>query len=358
MSRLAGGKPPKYVALAEEIRSQIQSGVLQPGDRLATFAEMCAQHKVTPTTITNVYSLLQQERLIICERGRGTFVATPPPKAATGLIGVSGLGHMQHPFAAGLMRGFTKEASKCGLELLLVDATFSREWERVDGVITHGTEAPEVLRDLPPGMPAVVVHASVPNAVCVDADDHSGVSALIEHLLSQGHRRIAAMLDSLSPRRVSAYRDSLHAAGIEADPHWIRYVRVETEKDISYAETAYRTMKQWLSEDWGALDCTAIVAQNDDAAHGVIEALRQAGIRVPEEISVTGFDGTEIGSYSKPALTTVEVPLEEIGAAAVELLQRQIQGETVRPMTLTMPVSLKVRDSSGWHCRNTVETSA
>lgn len=336
---------PKYIALADELRSQIATGALQPGDKLPTFAQMCAKHDVTPTTVTNVYALLKQEGLIICERGRGSFVAEPQ-KTATGLIGVANMASSLHPYSMELMRGFQETASRYGYELLLIDENLPRDWQRMDGVIAHGSDAAGILCRLPKGMPAVAVMASVPDAVCVTADDYAGICELMEHLLSLGHRRIAALLDPLSPRRLSGYRAVLHEAGIAPDPRWTRFVHLNMDQKRYYAQLGHEGMQQWLAEDWDELGCTAIVTQNDDTANGVIMALQEAGKQVPEAISVTGFDGAALGSYLRPSLTTVRVPLQEIGVSAIELLQKQIEGEKVRPSTLTLPVTVVTGDST------------
>jgi DNA-binding LacI/PurR family transcriptional regulator len=346
-------KAPKYATLASQIRGQIREDILKPGDRLPSIAEMCSEHGVTPTTISKVYSVLQQEGLIECGRGRGTFVATPPEKILTGIIGISGITslHAQnpysHPHSAATMRGFIETASKAGFELLLLNENSTREWDRLDGVITYGSEAEEVLSQLPTDMPAVTTLFTVPNVPGVVADDHAGINLLVDHLVSLGHRRIATLLDPLSPRRLSAYTEALYRAEIEPKSKWIRRISLDVEHERYYPEVGYDAMKQWLREDWRDLDCTAIVTQNDDTANGVIEALREAGRFVPEEVSVTGFDGTEVGSYLKPQLTTVEVPLQQVGAAAMELLLQQIQGTKVRPITMTLPVSLKIGESTG-----------
>ncbi len=337
---------PKYIALAQELRSQIEKGKLQPGDRLPTFAEMCARHDVTPTTVSSVYALLKQEGLIICERGRGSFVAEPPEKTTTGLIGVANMASSLHPYSVELMRGFQEAASSHGRELLLIDETLPRDWERMDGVIAHGSDAAEILCRLPKGMPAVAVMTSIADAVCVAADDYAGICELMEHLLSLGHRRIAAMFDPLSPRRLSGYRAVLHEAGLTPDSRWARFIHLNIAHKQYYSQLGYEAMQQWLKEDWDELGCTAIVTQNDDTANGVLAALHEAGKRVPEDVSVTGFDGAASGTYVRPSLTTVRVPLQEIGVSAIELLQKQIDGETVRASTLTLPVTLVTSDST------------
>ena len=84
-------------------------------------------------------------------------------------------------------------------------------------------------------------------------------------------------------------------------------------------------MQTWLANNWQQAGCTALLAHNDYVAIGVMDALREAGLRVPDDIAVVGFDGLEVGQFVSPRLTTVEVPLHEIGAQAVEMLCAQIE---------------------------------
>ena len=102
-----------------------------------------------------------------------------------------------------------------------------------------------------------------------------------------------------------------------------------------------RRMELWLEHGWRELGCTAIMAHNDSTAIGVMRALGKAGLRVPEDVSVIGFDGTPLCEYSTPPLTTVEVPLHEIGARALQLLQEQIHDRNVVPERVILPVRFK-----------------
>ena len=114
-------------------------------------------------------------------------------------------------------------------------------------------------------------------------------------------------------------------------------------------------MAEWLDKDWKRSGLTAVLAQNDEVAIGIMDAIRAAGLRVPNDISVIGFDGTEEGAHAKPELTTVAVPLEKIGATAMELLLRQVREEPVEANVITLPSRLQVRASTA---NTKVETGA
>ncbi|SEB55505.1 LacI family DNA-binding transcriptional regulator [Microbacterium hydrocarbonoxydans] len=91
---------------------------------------------------------------------------------------------------------------------------------------------------------------------------------------------------------------------------------------------------------------TALVAANDQMALGAIDAFRSAGIRVPDDVRVTGFDGIEAGALSRPALTTVRQPMIDLGRAAVQLLARRLERPDAAPMTVRLPLQILVRESS------------
>src|SRR5690606_6745856 len=120
--------------------------------------------------------------------------------------------------------------------------------------------------------------------------------------------------------RLAGYRDALQAAGIEPVHEWTRTLAGTPSVDLR--QTGYESTRSWLQDDWHELACTALLSHNDEAAIGAIEAFTERGLSVPEQVSVVGFDGTEMSEYSRPRLTTVEVPLREIGKTAMELLLR------------------------------------
>ena len=125
-----------------------------------------------------------------------------------------------------------------------------------------------------------------------------------------------------------AYQETLRGAGIEPDPRWVRPLIPYPESWINYksfVDRGYEKMKLWLGSNWAELNCTAILAHNDETAIGVIQALNDVGISAPDQVSVIGFDGTEISDYVRPNLATVKVPLEEVGAVATAILLRQIR---------------------------------
>ena len=100
-------------------------------------------------------------------------------------------------------------------------------------------------------------------------------------------------------------------------------------------------MSDWLRSGFKKLGCTAVFAQNDLAAIGAIRALQEAGLRVPEDVSVLGYDGTQVCRLFSPTIAAVAIPLHKIGATAMELLTRQISSGKASNETIVLPAEFQ-----------------
>ena len=160
----------------------------------------------------------------------------------------------------------------------------------------------------------------------VSIDDYASGYSAVEHLISLGHRRIAALVPSLSDSSVSelrycGYCAALKDKGIEQDKALI----AEAGGCFEMPE-AYEGMKKLL--DSGA-DFTAVFAASDTVAIGAMKAIEDRGLRIPEDISVIGIDGLVVSEYSNPTLTTLVQPAEEMGRRSVEMLMALLEGRKV-----------------------------
>jgi LacI family transcriptional regulator len=164
-----------------------------------------------------------------------------------------------------------------------------------------------------------------------------------QHLLDLGHRRIGTIIGpqdrQVSQTRLRGYQRALLAAGIEASPDLM-------EESDWLVEGGYAATRRLLER---VPDLTAIFAQNDMMAVGVLGALRDLGRRVPEDFSVVGCDDIALSAYTVPALTTVHLPFYETGEMAVQLLLDMIAKRTTDPKKILLPVHLVQRAStSAW----------
>lgn len=342
---------PKYLKIAQYLRKRIEDGELQPGDRLPSFVEMRTDYGATPATVERVYADLERDDLIRREPNRGTFVAEKPRRRGTGLIGFVGssFAARREPYFAAIVEGIEEVIWREERRILLLDANSPQGWDQVDGVLICRPHAVEqCMQHLPKGLPCVTLMAAVEGYSSVMADDFEGVRSAINHLIALGHRRIAYMIESAYPilrLRTAGYLDALRDKGIEAD--WLRKAPASHfDMNLDYREWGRHCMRQWLQEDWAEQNITAILAQNDTTALGIMESLQEAGIGVPDEVSVIGFDNIELCDCVTPSLTSIEVPLHKIAATGVELLLRHIASAETEISKTILPTKLRVRNST------------
>ncbi len=179
------------------------------------------------------------------------------------------------------------------------------------------------------------------DAPYVGATNWLGGRSAARHLLELGHRRLAAISGPAHVlccgARLDGYRSAVEAAGIRLDPGLVKRV------DLCHEE-GYRAALELLR---GPDRPTAIFTGNDVQALGVYQAARELGLRIPEDLSVVGFDDLPVVSWVDPPLTTVHQPLVEMAAAATELALALGRGERPTRLRMELATSLTVRQSSG-----------
>ena len=185
--------------------------------------------------------------------------------------------------------------------------------------------------------PRLPLDARIP---AVAAANTSGADSATRHLLDLGHRRIAAITGPREWLATEERRRGCHAALASAG--MLPDLSLEIESDFEIAGGA-RAAEGLLSLPDPP---TAIFAFNDNLAIGTIQAARAHGLRVPEDLSVVGFDDSEHASLITPALTTVRQPLAEMGRTAVNLLRRLLDGQRVETLHVELGTRLVVRSST------------
>jgi LacI family transcriptional regulator len=174
----------------------------------------------------------------------------------------------------------------------------------------------------------------------VDADSLSGARLATEHLLSLGHRRIAMLagrpdLESAKLRE-QGYREAMAAAGVPVGEGSVRVGGYDAELSRSAAHELLDDPRR----------PTAVFAANDVTAIATIEVALSQGLRVPEDLSVVGFDNIPESALCNPQLTTVSQPIRTMGERAVEMLIRLIREQPVEQTHLTLATELVVRGST------------
>ncbi len=209
----------------------------------------------------------------------------------------------------------------------------------VEGLIAIDTELL-----IEPVLPVVAVsgHTSLPGVTSVVLDHEHAASSALTHLIELRHRKIAFMkgqpFSSDSEDRFNAIAKVAGQLGLEIDPDLI----IQLEMDTSSPELGYPAVRELARR---RTDFTALLAFNDISAIGAIRALRDEGLRVPEDVSVIGFDDIESAAFYNPSLTTVRQPLRQMGAIAARTLLEKIQGVAF-PAEIAVQPELIAREST------------
>ena len=192
------------------------------------------------------------------------------------------------------------------------------------------------------GFPVLFVGAGEEGPAIV-ADNEGGIRQAIDHLIEHGHRKIVFIAGSREDIqgdtgvRLNAYREALEAHDLPVDSRLIVYGR-------HVYDGGYRAMQEILAS---GRTFSAVLASNDESAMGAMQALREAGMEIPGDVAVIGFDDRPEGLVQVPALTTIHVPLFDIGYRSVVRMFEYLTGKGTHEATTSVPTRLIVRESCG-----------
>jgi DNA-binding LacI/PurR family transcriptional regulator len=209
-----------------------------------------------------------------------------------------------------------------------------------EGIIAIDTA---LQHELPIPVVAVAGHRKIAGVTNVVLDHQLAAELSLRHLYQLGHRRIAFMRgQSFSSDSDDRWRSLVAVArelGIGIRPE----LTIQLERDLTSPELGYPVVQELLKHRRAF---TAIVSFNDVAAIGAIRALRDANLRVPEDVSVIGFDDIQVAAYHNPRLTTIRQPLRDMGETAARILLQRLQGFKDYPMELAVPPELIIRETT------------
>lgn len=274
-------------------------------------------------------------------------------KKTTNTIGLV-IPDILNPFYPGVASGIEDKAVKGGYSVFFCNTNHDKKREilslkllaekRVDGIIlAPGLEDSNVSDSLTSGdIPIVHIcrRYTDANKSFVVIDDERGGFLATKHLIEQGYKKIGfigAKDQSLNlNERFEGYVQAFHKFGLEIDE---RYIYSSDFK----RQTGYRIVRNMLAN--GEYP-RAIFAENDLLALGVIQGIREAGLSIPEDIAVVGFDDIPIASFPEVQLTTICQPKHEMGEIAVSILLDQLSGRNTQPRKVILEPRLIVRKSS------------
>jgi DNA-binding LacI/PurR family transcriptional regulator len=264
-----------------------------------------------------------------------------------------------NPFFALFSEGVAHAAEDLGYELHFISPlhgslALAVGRATVDGVVAIGLSAdhPEVGQIQAAGLPMVTVDADdLEGHSSVVVDDEAGAGAAADHIVGLGHRELLVIAvegpvsasgdvqsHGVTDRRLRGYRAVLTAAGIHLADDRV----VAGRASIDGGAAAFQ--RAWAL----GIRPTAVLAMSDAMAIGAMRAARELGLRIPDDLSVVGFDDIDLAAHVDPPLTTVHQPIRQKGADAVRLLLAEVeQREANRPEHLRLETRLIVRGSTG-----------
>ncbi|RUT30586.1 LacI family transcriptional regulator [Paenibacillus zeisoli] len=331
---------------------------------MITIYDIARQTGYSPTTVSKVFNgytdVSQKTRRIILDTAAELgYVPNANARSLTtkrswtiGMLFVEPAGSgIRHPYFGGVIDGFKKVATSKGYDLMFISKDIGGrksgylehcKIRGVDGVIVilpdHADPYFHELLDS--SIPMVMLDQKSASHSTVSSDNIQGGITAVEYLYSLGHHRIAHISGGLATfageKRHQGYQMALNKLGIAVKPEYI------AEGPVDYSiESGYSAMQKLL--ELQELP-TAVFAAGDNLAVGAIQAIRERGLRVPEDISIIGFDDIEMAQFLTPALTTIRQDTHLLGSRAADLLISNIEGANAVQCEI-LPTELVIRDT-------------
>jgi DNA-binding LacI/PurR family transcriptional regulator len=263
---------------------------------------------------------------------------------------------LRDPFIPNVMTGIGRVSRSQGYRLLVEHINRMEDIGKIRSllkgkeiaglVISNFQAAADVIRPLfEEGYPIVLLQrdsSGFADINSVSIDHLGGVRKLTEHLLNLGHRTIACIGyttagDAQVARRFGMFRQVVEAAGSKVEARYVRYGSFDPE-------SGYDAMKSLLEER--PLP-TAVYGMNDLMALGAIRAIHEAGLRIPDDIAVVGYDDMRFSAFTYPPLTTVHAPEVELGQEAGKMVVSMIDGSKIENSHVSLETELVIRASCG-----------
>ncbi|BCN30333.1 GntR family transcriptional regulator [Anaeromicropila herbilytica] len=331
----------KYYILMEELKNAILSGKIKPGEKLPSENELSLKYSISRHTVRKALSILTNEGYIIAEHGKGTYCSERLKNhSASKNIAVVTTYISDYIFPR-LIKGIDNVLTANGYSIILKNTGNSRKNEarclddimtkNIDGLIIEPSKSDIYCKNINQynnldqlGIPYVFIqgtYQSLKDKPSILMDDMEGSYMLTKYLIELGHKSIVGIFkvdDSQGVLRHKGYVKALNEAGFPYDPDKVIWFHTE-DRDIKPKESIKDIILSKVQID-------GIVCYNDQIAYEVIRELQDMNKKVPEDISVTGYDDSMIASNGPIKLTTIAHPKEKLGEMAAELLLEKIHG--------------------------------
>jgi GntR family transcriptional regulator, arabinose operon transcriptional repressor len=356
-----------YQQLAAIIRKQVIYGELKPGDKLPSEFELVKQYTISRSSVRQAIDILVSEGLVERVHGKGNFIYDwRTMNVESGTIGLL-VPYERLSLFPNIIKGVETAAKNRGFSLILSYmgkddreeiATVKRlRDQRVSGLVIYPrnyiTYDEMIWQLFEESFPFVLIDRYLTDLPClyVGVDNIGAIHNVVTYLIGLGHREIGFMMPSdpnttSVKERYTGYRDALRHNGIPFNEKWLcrspslSYSPVNPEEGEEAEIQNYRPFFQQRNLP------SALIAINDYTAYLVYNAAKAEGVRIPEDMSLIGFDNDEFARFNEVPLTTVEQPFQEIGGRAVNLLVDKIRGVHSGLERILLPTRMVVRQSS------------
>ncbi|MER3403098.1 MAG: hypothetical protein C4337_07325 [Armatimonadota bacterium] len=339
---------PRHVQVKQWVERQIAVGYWRSGDVLPPERVLANELGVSALTVIRALRSLAREGVLVRKRRVGTVFAEM-------VLGARGETRQANDFYYGvLQRSILGTLSEHGIRTLWLEYQFdqveralhSGEIIGILAITPIAEHVPLLNRLYERGVPLVVVGASAQDWVLpsLDTDNYRSAFEGVNHLLELGHRRFLGLFGALetfnSRDRWRGFRDALRAAGIPSESIWTFTLPYAGQIDDDFRGGLATVLR--LPER-----PTVIFAGGFYLALSAMQTLHQLGMRVPDDVSVLGYEDPPSASLAMPPLTTFRQPLEALGACAVQRLLELIKGHPPDPLHTYLPLELVIRGSTG-----------
>ena len=328
---------------------------LPPGARAPSIYDVAAAAGVAPSTVSRALSKPGRVSFRTAEHVRGVATrlgyrtdlrSRQVEGRSTSMLAMV-VADITNPVYFGLIRGAERTAVHAGYTMLLVETQESEEAERallarvvpsVDGVVLTSSRLSDAdIRAVAKTVPLVVLNRLVDQVPSVASDNVRAVRTAVEHLVASGHRSLSYLAGP-----DASWASDMRWRGLVEGAHGpaVRVRRLGPH--LPTVSGGRQAAAAWL-----AAPTTGVLAYNDLVAIGFIQAVTQAGLRVPQDVSVVGFDNIREAELVQPPLTTIASPLVSLGSAAVNHLLATSGTATARDPSFVLPARFVLRGSTG-----------
>lgn len=358
----------KYEQVYDDLCQRLAA--MPAGVRLPTVRQLMAEYAISQFTIDHAINLLAERGLIVRKPGKGLFVAAPEHAAALAKASrvVVAIPEWPSTFADQLVDAVRNTLLVGGLQCRVlrfdrhdrIIRTLPRE--RIDGLLVLPTTVDLNPADLGRlhdfGLPVVILDTVLRGMeiCCVGSDNVLGGAMAADHLAKLGHQKLGVLVcephTTALEDRVNGFINQARLAGLPAPT----ILDCHTVVGTSSMKKAHRAMDEWIQAGRSP-EVTGLFVVSDFGALGAMKALHDAGIAIPEELSIVGFDGIPDGAFYHPSLTTIQQNLVSIAQNAVAILQEAMQSKKLPGRHPLIPPQL-VRRESTTACPETTLMSA